>query len=948
MFTNEKSRVLARDPAPLESTQSTRGDNHEHYSPDGTLSDNGAASPTPGAPLVEWALYYATLGLHVFPCHSIEDGACTCDEPAKCHSPGKHPRTIHGVEDATTLEKQIRWWWGKWPTANIAVHCDRSGLLALDVDMSDEKDGAESLQILLDTLGIELPATVTARTGKGGWHYIFRRPDGPTITNRADWVKGIDTRSLGYVVVAPSAHESGNAYRWESGKAPWQIAPAEMPPELVEWFRNHRKSEPAPVPVTAANTDRLDAYARAAVNGELDELRRAPIGSQNETLNRVAFSIGTLVGAGAVTRSEAESLITDVVLAWPYDSAKGPWTTKNMARTLKSGLDKGALRPRQLPESNGNGKAHGRPPANGTHPDEPEAIEPAGAPDDAPSTWPYEVRNGCIYHLRKTEDSVSRTLVCEFTASIAEEIAAEDGGLSFRIEGTGRNGAFSFEIPARSFADERQLKAALVNAAGARSPVHKGMVAHLGPAIQKLTQKPARTRSYRRTGWAGARFLIPGRTDDATHVALPEKTPYAIAPDADLAKGLEALDALLCAQENKGTTTAAIAMIFCAPAARIAGWRNERYATFIAGRTGSLKTSWAQTAMCLYGPGFTDEQNLVKWGEGGTRNAIMDVATAAQDLPFLIDNYKPGTGDGPAGFVALMHNLLEGGEKLRLNRAAQLRESRPVHAWPLLTGEDVPNSDAAALARVLVVPWEWKRGEENAALAKAQALADHLCAVGAAWLDWLESDAGRTSVATHAKRFFEERQKWAARLRRIRSDMANPLRVASNLATNDLTWTMMADCPALRDTVSPMDGAHHGGLYVIADAMAGYTAEATEATRYIGALRSLLASGRAALCERGSDPRPRPGQPVIGWRDFAGDAYLLPEVTMREVLGLLKESGGLGGLSNQALYNQLEGLGYIARKGANQTTHTITEQGRSVKVLHLRADAIEGGMTEND
>ena len=91
----------------------------------------------------------------------------------------------------------------------------------------------------------------------------------------------------------------------------------------------------------------------------------------------------------------------------------------------------------------------------------------------------------------------------------------------------------------------------------------------------------------------------------------------------------------------------------------------------------------------------------------------MALAAHAHDLPFLIDNYKPNTGGGSRDFVNLIHNLIEGGEKERLTRTAELRDNKPIYCWPIVTGEDVPGDDPASLARVLVVPFEWERGKPN-------------------------------------------------------------------------------------------------------------------------------------------------------------------------------------------------------------------------------------------
>ena len=143
--------------------------------------------------------------------------------------------------------------------------------------------------------------------------------------------------------------------------------------------------------------------------------------------------------------------------------------------------------------------------------------------------------------------------------------------------------------------------------------------------------------------------------------------------------------------------------------------------------------------MAIYGAGFLADEFLLKLGEGATRNAIMGYAAQAHDLPLFLDNFKANTGDGARGLVNLIHNLLEGGDRERMLGARELKESRPIHCWPVFTGEDVPASDPATLARVLVVPFEWSHGADNPRLTAAQAAAAHLPAVGRAWLDWLAS-----------------------------------------------------------------------------------------------------------------------------------------------------------------------------------------------------------------
>src|SRR5579864_2559611 len=66
------------------------------------------------------AWQYADRGWPVFPVHTVADEHCSCGN-ADCSSPGKHPRTAHGVKDATTDPTRIRAWWQEWPGSNVAI-----------------------------------------------------------------------------------------------------------------------------------------------------------------------------------------------------------------------------------------------------------------------------------------------------------------------------------------------------------------------------------------------------------------------------------------------------------------------------------------------------------------------------------------------------------------------------------------------------------------------------------------------------------------------------------------------------------------------------------------------------------------------------------------------------------------------------------------------------------
>lgn len=192
-----------------------------------------------GAVLRTAATEYAGRGWHVFPTYGIVNGRCECG--TACGSPGKHPRTPHGLKDATDNQEIIEEWWKRWPNANIGVVTGKvSGIYVLDLDNKRSvtlpngemvPEGVHSIREQELAIG-PLPDTLTSLTGSGGTHLVFRYPTtdmlgqqertGPgqsresvSLGNRAGILASVDIRGDGgYIVAPPSLHQSGNRYRW--------------------------------------------------------------------------------------------------------------------------------------------------------------------------------------------------------------------------------------------------------------------------------------------------------------------------------------------------------------------------------------------------------------------------------------------------------------------------------------------------------------------------------------------------------------------------------------------------------------------------------------------------------------------------------------------------------------------------------------------------------------
>ncbi len=276
--------------------------------------------------MLELAISYAADGFPVFPC---------CPATKKPFSP-------HGFHDATTDEAMIRRWWKNNPDAMIGW--PTKGFLVLDVD---QPQGPNSLQALEVEHG-PLPKTMTTRTPSGGTHYILKSTE--AVKNSTSGI-GVDLDIRGdggYIILAGSVNVEGKAY-----EAIVDLPPAEAPKSLVQManscksgYAKRPKKETVKPDIQKTTYTVKKRYALAALEQEAKKVRTAPEGTRNATLNESAFSIGTLVAGGELTKSDAVNVLT------PAAEAAGLSPTE-IERTIRSGIEGGAQYPRQAPSDTG-------------------------------------------------------------------------------------------------------------------------------------------------------------------------------------------------------------------------------------------------------------------------------------------------------------------------------------------------------------------------------------------------------------------------------------------------------------------------------------------------------------------------------------------------------------------------------------------------------------------
>lgn len=276
-------------------------------------------------PLMAQVLEYAALGWCVIPLWSVtvpdqlEAPICTCPKGRQCTSPGKHPRLLHGVLEASAHAPTIADWWQQWPDANVGIATGpRSGIYVVDLD------GPKAVEAWAAT---GIPPGWQSRTGNGLHHVYATAEDLPNTAGKI--ATGIDTRGAGgYIVAPPSVH-----YR-RLDRYAWISRSGLGPPALPDAVR--AAVTPTMATPTRAPTVRFGEstpYARGVLRHALERLGAAGEGTRNQTLTKEAFLLGQWIGGGELDPSGiAEAL--ERAHPTPCDTSK---VRSTITRSLRDG-----------------------------------------------------------------------------------------------------------------------------------------------------------------------------------------------------------------------------------------------------------------------------------------------------------------------------------------------------------------------------------------------------------------------------------------------------------------------------------------------------------------------------------------------------------------------------------------------------------------------------------
>lgn len=274
-------------------------------------------------------------GFVTVPVHAVgPDGqTCSCPKGGNCKDAGRHPvgdGWQHGTGGAHEIEALLE----KRPRINVGVLVEPSGLVVIDID---PRNGGDTTMAALVAEHGRMPETRVVRTGRGGWHYYFRAPEGVRL--RGTLGAGIDLKSNGMVVAEGSRASTGGYELYRDRPV------AELPGWVVEMARRPDPATPpaeqaAPAP-PAARLDETDpdlprrrSYCATAVAGELERLDKMVAARttddrdyRGEPWNSTTFAVACNLfelGNTPETELSADEVATLIRDHAPQDKGFGP------------------------------------------------------------------------------------------------------------------------------------------------------------------------------------------------------------------------------------------------------------------------------------------------------------------------------------------------------------------------------------------------------------------------------------------------------------------------------------------------------------------------------------------------------------------------------------------------------------------------------------------------
>lgn len=337
-------------------------------------------------------------------------------------------------------------------------------------------------------------------------------------------------------------------------------------------------------------------------------------------------------------------------------------------------------------------------------------------------SYPYEIRDNCLYVTTVSKRGSSTTKVCNFVPRIVSEKTVDDGAVTEKtlvLSGIHADGSTlpPVEVNGTDLSNFNWL----LDKWGAKCIIEVGQRCkdQLRYYIQTTSEYAEQLTEYHVTGWKKIdgewHFLLPG--DDSLNVTLKGKLRYYCGErnwsktDLHTAKLLYTMP-----PARKEIIRPLLAFAFLTPLnefLRQAGCM-PKFTLFLTGRTGTRKSTIAALILSFFGT-FTSTDLPMSFQD--TANSITANAFTLKDVLTCIDDFYPSDNAEMKKLNTTAQKIMRAyGDRTgrgRMRADCTLMENRPPQGNAIITGELRPDVGESGIARYF--PLELKDGDVNLA-----------------------------------------------------------------------------------------------------------------------------------------------------------------------------------------------------------------------------------------
>ena len=337
-------------------------------------------------------------------------------------------------------------------------------------------------------------------------------------------------------------------------------------------------------------------------------------------------------------------------------------------------------------------------------------------------SYPYEIRDNCLYVTTVSKRGSSTTKVCNFVPHIVSEKTVDDGAVTEKtlvLSGIHADGSTLPPVEVNG-ADLSNFNW-LLDKWGAKCIIEVGQRCkdYLRYYILTTSENAEQLTEYHVTGWKKIdgewHFLLPG--DDSLNVTLKGKLRYYCGErnwsktDLHTAKLLYTMP-----PARKEIIHPLLAFAFLTPLnefLRQAGCM-PKFTLFLTGRTGTRKSTIAALILSFFGA-FTSTDLPMSFQD--TANSITANAFTLKDVLTCIDDFYPSDNAEMKKLNTTAQKIMRAyGDRTgrgRMRADCTLMENRPPQGNAIITGELRPDVGESGIARYF--PLELKDGDVNLA-----------------------------------------------------------------------------------------------------------------------------------------------------------------------------------------------------------------------------------------